>query len=591
MTMTTVKLKDLTPSKNNPRTVFAEDALAGLAASIKTDGLLQNLVVRKAGKKHEIISGERRYRALKLLQQQGDIDGNYPVAVDVRKGVDADEALRLATVENIQREALAPIDEAEAFAILASSGSELADIAAKAGVSEATVKRRLAIAGLCDEAKEAVRNGSISLSVAEALTIGTADQQREVLNQDNHWLDAENVKAFLVDEKLPLTAAIFPIEQYSGSVTRDLFAGEEETFFDDMQQFHKLQAAAVERQAQLHKDSNAAFVDVVTEHHASWWQYRAAEEGEATGVVIHHAPSGRVEIRAGLVRKPVKDSVKAAVKEAKPRPEYSSFLLAYIANQKTLAVQSAILTDARMAKIMAIVQMMNGVDRQGSAVSLDAHAAHKAFIERDSKPTALLALEEAAASASTGLAIKHVHSVERSDLPLAVRLTVLLKDPIALYESVKELPDEQLDRLLVTLTTLCFGQARDALDTNADSLFNRVAADLGVNMADHWRPTYLFLSKRTLEQLKQIAKDSGALTHIGMLKDYKKKDLVNALARFFQRKDIETAATWLPDAMLFPAKSNEVAPQEEVENIAEDEMDDDLEEEFEEEDEEYEEAA
>lgn len=589
MTMTTVKLKDLTPSKNNPRTAFAEDALAGLAASIKVDGLLQNLVVHKKGKKHEIISGERRYRALKLLQQQEHIDGNYPVAVDVRTGVDADEALRLATVENIQREQLAPMDEAEAFAVLASTGSELADIAAKAGVSEATVKRRLAIASLCDEAKEALRSGSITLSVAEALTLGTADQQREALEQDNHWLDAENVKAFLVDEKLPLTAAIFPIEQYTGSVTRDLFAGEEETFFDDMEQFHTLQNAAVEAEAQR-QSSGAAFVEVIKEHHASWWQYRAAEEGEAAGVVIHHAPTGRVEVRGGLARKPVRDSVKAAVKDRKPRPEYSSGLQSYIASQKTLAVQSTILADGHMAKVIAVVQMMNGVDRLGSGIRLEAHSAHNAFIESDSKPRALLALEEATETVSSGLAIKHVHSLERNDLPVAVRLTKLLKDSIALYESVKELPDEQLDHLLVTLTTLCFGQARDALDTKADSLFNRVAADLGVNMADHWRPTYLFLSKRTLEQLKQIAKDSGALSHIGMLKDYKKKALVDALARYFQRKDVESAATWLPDAMLFPAKSNDVL-QQEAGDVLEDEQDENLEEEEFEDEEEYAEAA
>lgn len=587
MTITTIKLKDLTPSKNNPRTVFSDDALAGLAASIKADGLLQNLVVRKAGHKYEIISGERRYRALKLLQQQGDIDRNHPVAVDVRKSVSADDALRLATVENIQREALAPIDEAEAFAILASSGSELADIAAKAGVSEATVKRRLAIASLCDEAKEAVRSGSISLSVAEALTLGTADQQRKVLEQDNHWLDAENVKAFLVDEKLPLTAAIFPIEQYSGSVTRDLFAGEEETFFDDMEQFHRLQAAAVERQAQLHRDSGAAFVDVITEHHASWWQYREADEGEASGVVMHHAPSGRVDARIGLVRMPVSNSVKAAVNEApKPRPEYSSGLQQYIASHKTLAVQAALLSDERMAKVIAIVQMMNGADKQGSRIGLNAHTAHSTFKGCKEKPTALGIIEEAAEGLMSGLALKYVYVRDGNDLPLTERLTRLLKDPVALYESVKLLPDSQLDRIIVTLTTLCFGQSRYALDTNANSLFNRVAADLNMNMADHWRPDEVFLSKRTFEQLKQIAKDSGALSRLGVLKDYKKKGLVEALVRFFQRTDNEAATRWLPDAMLFPAKSNDIPPQEEIADALQDEHEDNLEEL-----EEYDEAA
>lgn len=573
MTITTIKLKDLTPSKANPRTVTDAAALLGLAASIKADGLLQNLVVRKGkGKKYEIISGERRYRALKLLEESGDIDGTFPVSVEVRSGLDADDALRLATVENIQREQLAPMDEAEAFARMAGEGADLADIAAKAGVSEATVKRRLAIAALCDEAKEALRSGSVTLSVAEALTLGTAEAQRQTLAllEKRHWADADNVREWLTNEKLPVTAAIFPLEQYTGTLTRDLFGSEEETFFDDMEQFQKLQTAAVERTAKLLKQDGAAFVDIIADHHARWWQYREADEQDAWGAVIHHAPCGRVEVRHGLARCDVSDSVKQATVEVpKAKPEYSRVLLRHMAAQKTLAVQVALLANPRKAKEVAVIQMMNAGDSISSRVQLDVHFALSAFAGAEGKPRALTDIEGVAGIFAALLSLPEKQEHSRRNATVAERLTRKTKNTTALYEAVALLPDDQLDRLHLLLTTLCFGQGNiDALDTNANSLFNRVAADLQVNMADCWRPDEAFLSKRTLEQLKTIAHDSGAASRLGNLQDYKKKGLVEALARYFQRTDDEAAARWLPDAMLFPAKGKD-APQAEEEAMHE----------------------
>ena len=177
ITIQTIPLTKITAAERNPRRSMDAAALEGLAVSIVTDGLLQNLVVRKKGRKFEIVSGERRYRALSLLVERGDIAKDYPVPVEVRGDLSETDALRLATVENIQREQLAPMDEAEAFANLLGAGASLEDVAAKAGVSVLTVKRRVALASLCDEVKALVREGEISLAAAEALTLGTHDQQ------------------------------------------------------------------------------------------------------------------------------------------------------------------------------------------------------------------------------------------------------------------------------------------------------------------------------------------------------------------------------------------------------------------------------
>lgn len=181
MSIQSIQLADLRPPAHNPRSVIADDALDELAASIRSDGLLQNLVVAPLrGRTYKVISGERRFRALKLLCERGDIDDTFEVPVEIRNKLSKRDKLRIATVENVQRENLAPIDEAEAFAELARNGVALDDIAAETGKSVNTVKRRLAIAGLCDEVKQELSENRISLSVAETMTLGSHDRQRGI---------------------------------------------------------------------------------------------------------------------------------------------------------------------------------------------------------------------------------------------------------------------------------------------------------------------------------------------------------------------------------------------------------------------------
>ena len=104
MTIQTIPLQTIQPPQHNPRRSFDYVQIEGLAAGIRQDGVLQNLVVSPAkGKQFRVISGERRYRALKLLEERGEIAGDYEVPVEVRGKLTKEDALRLATVENVQR--------------------------------------------------------------------------------------------------------------------------------------------------------------------------------------------------------------------------------------------------------------------------------------------------------------------------------------------------------------------------------------------------------------------------------------------------------------------------------------------------------
>jgi len=595
MTIQTIPLNKLTAAEgNNPRRSMDAAALDGLAASIKADGLLQNLVVRKVGRKFRIVSGERRYRALSLLAERGDIGKDHPVPAEVRGGLSEADALRLATVENIQREQLAPMDEAEAFAALLGEGASLEDVAAKAGVSVLTVKRRVALASLCDEAKALVREGEFSLSVAEALTLATHDQQRaliERLEQGYHY-DADDVRGMLTGEKPAVSLAIFPMEQYEGTVTADLFADDDNTFFDDAEQFFRLQSQAVEALAAHHREAGAAFVEVLTEGYAPWWQYREAdtENGEAGGVVIHFKPSGRVEVREGLVRRDVRPSVAeetaAAPAAPKVQPEYTGPVVRMVAAHKSMAVMEALLADARKAKEVAVIQMMRGIRYHGR-IAVDAHPALAYFCTSDNPPVSYSAVERTAQEfvAALGLENGKRHPYAR---PSRGAWDVLLGDDKSadqLYAAVKGLSDSELEQLHLLLTALAFGQESiEVLDTT-DSLFNQVAVDLGVDMRDRWVPDEDFLYRRRKEHLEAIARESGAVSRLGKLKDYAKGKLAAALAKHFQRcaeddatlpADLrEQGRNWLPGAMLFPAVTADAPAEPEAEDIEADEQDDD----------------
>src|SRR5215472_5241530 len=362
MTMQTVALSSLEPGRGNPRKT--RNGIEGLAASIRTDGLLQNLVVKPVkgkGEHYRIVAGERRYRALKLLQERGELDGDYAVPVEIRDSLSKDESLRIATVENLQRQNLTPLEEATALTKLIHKGTTLEDVAAQTGLSQTTIKRRLALNGLCEETRAALALGIIGVSQAEAMTLASDEVQRNILEEIERGSEytADDIKATVLDDRPTVALAIFPLEQYSGTITTDLFAEDETSYFDDREEFSRLQKEGV---AQLvkHHEASAAWVEVTEDYRLPDWQYREAEEGEQGGVLINLSPTGRVDIRENLVRRDIdrhtaEEIADHPIAPRKVRAAYSSGLCAYIAHHKTAAVQEMLFACPRKAKEVAVV--------------------------------------------------------------------------------------------------------------------------------------------------------------------------------------------------------------------------------------------
>lgn len=169
-----VKLSLIEPNLDQPRKDFDPEALADLTDSIRTHGILQPLAVRQiAGGRYQIIAGERRWRAAREA-------GLAEVPVYV---VDADDkkVMELALVENLQRQDLNPIEEAEGYRVLMDEFSlTQEDCAARIGKSRSAVANMLRLLSLAPEVREMVSDGRLSAGHAKALlAIANEKKQKE----------------------------------------------------------------------------------------------------------------------------------------------------------------------------------------------------------------------------------------------------------------------------------------------------------------------------------------------------------------------------------------------------------------------------
>lgn len=159
-------------NKEQPRKTFEKEALEELTNSIKQYGVLQPIVVRKKGEKYEIIAGERRWRAAK----EAKLD-KIPCII---KEVDDKESLKLALIENIQRENLNPIEEAYAYKTLIDEYSLTQEEVAQAlGKSRSYISNTLRLLNLDEEIIQYIHEGKITSGHGKAL-LGINDRKERL---------------------------------------------------------------------------------------------------------------------------------------------------------------------------------------------------------------------------------------------------------------------------------------------------------------------------------------------------------------------------------------------------------------------------
>jgi len=195
-TVINVPVAEITPNPFQPRLHFDQEALLHLAKSIKTHGLAQPIVVRRVNSGYELVAGERRFRACQIA-------GMDKVPAIVREMTDKD-SLKVALIENLDREDLNPIEEAKGYQRLADefdmSHQELGEMFNK---SRSSVTNTLRLLKLPAEVQSAVASGDISEGHARSLL--AIEDPEEVLFQlgqiKNHKLNVRDIEQVVSDRK------------------------------------------------------------------------------------------------------------------------------------------------------------------------------------------------------------------------------------------------------------------------------------------------------------------------------------------------------------------------------------------------------
>ncbi|WP_310564326.1 ParB/RepB/Spo0J family partition protein [Hydrogenophaga sp.] len=233
-----IPLSRLRPSSRNVRQ-SGGTAIPELAASIARVGLLQNLTVITSpdGQWFEVVAGRRRLAALKLLVKRHKLAKDHPVPCLL---VPDTSARTVSLSENVQREAMTPVDELFAWKALVAEGRSLEDIAADFGVTPLVVKRRLRLANVSPRLLADYQQGAVSLEqlMALAITDDHAAQEAAFYEVPQWQRSPESLRDHLtrdeVDASRDALARFVGVEAYEaagGGIRRDLFADEKKGVF------------------------------------------------------------------------------------------------------------------------------------------------------------------------------------------------------------------------------------------------------------------------------------------------------------------------------------------------------------------------
>lgn len=395
MTFPTALTHDaIVPSQLNPRSTFDEEHLAELARSIAADGVLQNLTVRPAAGeegKYEIAMGERRWRAIGLLvaghpELPAAIAGvpaaEYPIPVTVRELSDLD-LLRLATVENVQRQDMHPMDEADAYARLIEGGVDTETIARETGMTVRHVQLRIELSTkLAKKVKQAFRDGGVTLAQARVLTKAPAAKQGEALKhieEGRHgYVTADQLRHQLLGKAMPAANALFDLAAYDGDRMTDERGAD---ILLDWPLAERLQREALEaRRAELANEHGWC---EIFQGYYPWSAYHDARKGEPAGAVLMIDGSDLTiaEIKTGVVRAADRAAAEKAAEEkrnAKLRaqgkePEkplspvaeakaknggFGAGHLAYARQRRTQALQTAVAANGKAAIALACLGLL-----------------------------------------------------------------------------------------------------------------------------------------------------------------------------------------------------------------------------------------
>lgn len=341
-----VPLKNLTLSATyNVRTQDNSD-IKGLAANIKAIGLKQNLIVvpvadakGKPTSMYEVSAGGRRYRALKLLEEQQDITGEYLVHCEIET---PENAVISSAAENIQREPMHPADQYHAFRRMIEGGKSIEDTAASFGTTPAVVKQRLKLADVAPFIIQKYRDGEISLEAVTAYALvdsqelqesvffglgrfaGNVGSIRSALTQ--HDISSKDEQAKYVGAEA--------YEAAGGTIRRDLFS--DEFWFTDAKLLRQLANEKLGKAASKVKKEGWGFADIKPS--MEWHEKNSLEFIEPSLREPNKEEAAKladIEARRAIAEKGIEEA-ESAIDKAEDGTDTDSFYYAMAANEDAL---------------------------------------------------------------------------------------------------------------------------------------------------------------------------------------------------------------------------------------------------------------
>lgn len=302
----------------NPRKTFDDDALRELADSIAANGLLQNLVVRMMPDGTAIIvAGERRFRAIGILVDEGRWDPNAPLIRARRMQLDDAGHLAMALLENLQRQDVNAMEEADAMAQLQALDPttwRTGHIAASIGCSARHVQQRLALVNkLHPKAQDLLRHGKLTFNQARVLCTTTLEQQKDLLDKmrtrgEAHGMaTAAGLRAELTQNMRPASRAIFDIDAYDAEVPEDkrsVTLDNGQRYLPDKALFDTWQRKAAEAKAAAYLEQGWQFAKVCDYFGSYDYLPDRSQDKSVAGIAIEINWQGILTEHVGLVPKP-----------------------------------------------------------------------------------------------------------------------------------------------------------------------------------------------------------------------------------------------------------------------------------------------
>lgn len=365
-----IPLDHLKVSPLNMRHSRKKPDVSDILPSIRQRGIIQPLLVKPNGAPdhYEIYAGRRRFFAMKAIAKEAGSNPVLPCLVlDRNEDVDAIEA---SIIENAARVAPDEMEQYEAFKKLADKGRSVAEIAETFGVTELTVKRRLALANLLPAIRKLYATKEIDSRTVTALTLATEAQQQEWLtlfqSEDDHAPRGQSLKAWLCGgEHITVDKAIFDIEDYSGVVLADLF-GEHGVFADaDLFWSHQNAAIASLRDAYAGKGWSDCEVLDRGSYFARWDHVKATKK-EGGKVFIEVRDTGEVTVHEGYIteaehrRREKLAAGKDGKAEPATKPELTNPAQNYIELHRHASVRAALLSAPAVALRLTVAHMIGG---------------------------------------------------------------------------------------------------------------------------------------------------------------------------------------------------------------------------------------